>query len=357
MINRLEKFKLKASEIHYNKYNYNESFYYGCNKKIKILCPDHGIFEQTPHHHITRKQGCPKCRYINISISQRYDINEFIDKAKRVHGDKYDYSLVQYVNRKTKVKIICSEHGIFEQVPDNHLNGQTCGKCCGLNKTNNEIINEVKKVHGDKYDYSLVQYVDRKTKIKIICPKHGIFEQLSYAHSFGQGCPKCHGLNKTNDDFIKDAILVHGDKYDYSLVNYIKSKSKIKIICPKHGIFEQIPNMHLRNNGCPVCRESKGEKEIRILLISKSIKFIRQFTFKDCKNTLTLPFDFYLPEHNICIEYDGIQHFKPVNTFGGNKGFEKIKINDNIKTNYCFDNEIKLIRIPYNKIIKDYLVF
>ena len=349
------KFINKAKVIHNSKYDYSKTMFNGIKNKIKIICPIHGEFEQTPHHHVTRKQGCPKCRYTNISKKTRGCVKSFINKAKLIHGDKYDYSLVEYVNRKTKVKIICQIHGIFEQEPHNHINGQECGKCHGLHKTSVDFITQAKLIHGDKYGYSLVEYVNRKTKVKIICTKHGEFKQLSYAHLFGQGCPKCTGLNKTTDEFISDAKLIHNNKYNYSLVNYKSSKKKIIIKCYKHGEFEQIPNDHLRGKGCPICRESKGEEEIRQYLIENKIKYIKQYTFNGCKNINKLPFDFYLPDYNTCIEYDGIQHFKPIEHFGGNIGFLKLKQNDSIKANFCLKNNISLIRISYKCNIYDLL--
>jgi very-short-patch-repair endonuclease len=349
------KFINKAKIIHNNKYDYSKIIYNGIKSKVKIICSEHGEFEQTPHHHVTRKQGCPKCRYINISKKTRGSLQKFISDAKLVHSDKYDYSLVEYVNRKTKVKIICPKHGVFEQEPNNHINGQECGKCHGLYKTNDDFIIEAKTIHSEKYDYSLIKYIDSKTKVNIICPQHGEFKQLPYAHIYGQGCPKCIGLNKTTDEFIKEAKEVHGDKYDYSLVDYFDSREKIKIICKNHGEFIQSPNMHLRNNGCPICCESKGEKLVRVFLLENKINFIQQHKFNDCKNILPLPFDFYLPDYNICIEYDGIQHYKPVKAFGGQKGFELTKKNDLVKTNFCYDNRLTLIRIPYFSKVSDSL--
>ena len=125
--------------------------------------------------------------------------NEFILKAKSVHSDKYVYDLVMYINAKTKIKIVCSEHGEFEQTPNKHLSGQGCGKCVGKNKTTQDFINGAIKIHGNKYDYSLVDYKNNYTKVSIICEEHGLFEQEPTNHLFGQGCGKCFGKNKTTD--------------------------------------------------------------------------------------------------------------------------------------------------------------
>lgn len=148
--------------------------------------------------------------------------------------------------------------------------------------------------------------------------------------------------------FIEKAKIIHGDKYDYSLVEYVNKNVKVKIICNIHGQFEQRPSDHLSGCGCPICRESKGEKKIRNYLISKNIKFIPQHRFDDCKNTLPLPFDFYLPEHNTCIEYNGIQHYKPVDKFGGEESFIIQQKCDKIKKDFCCINSINLIIIKFD---------
>lgn len=163
----------------------------------------------------------------------------------------------------------------------------------------------------------------------------------------------------TNNELINKFNLKHYSFYNYSLVNYIDSKTKIKIICPKHNEFEQLPYEHLRGKGCPICNESKGEKEIRNILDNKQIKFIPQYKFNDCKHVNKLPFDFYLPNYNICIEFHGLQHFEPIKWFGGQDVFDKLIKRDKIKENYCNINGIKLIIIPYyeniNKIINESL--
>jgi hypothetical protein len=154
-----------------------------------------------------------------------------------------------------------------------------------------------------------------------------------------------------NDELINKFKLKHYNFYDYSLVDYIDFKTKIKIICPKHNIFEQLPYEHLRGKGCSICNESKGEKEIRNILINKKINFIPQHKFSDCKHINKLPFDFYLPDYNVCIEYHGLQHYEPIKWFGGQIVFDKLIKRDKIKENYCILNNIKLIIIPYRKNI------
>lgn len=285
-----------------------------------------------------------------------YETTEnFIKKSKLTHGDKYDYSNSKYINAKTTVKIICPIHGEFEQIPRNHIRGQNCQKCSGVYMDKNYFIEKSKSLHGDKYDYSLVNYTTQLTKIQIICPIHGMFEQKPKDHLLGKGCIKCSGKNKTTDDLIKEFSEINNHQYNYSKVIYKDAKTKVEIICDKHGAFEQTPNAHLRGQGCPICRESKGEKEIRNYLINKKISFIPQHKFSDCKNLKELPFDFYLPDYNTCVEFNGEQHFKPIKYFGGVDKFKKVQINDFIKFNYCKSNKINLIIINNIKNIKTLL--
>jgi len=274
--------------------------------------------------------------------------NNFIEKSKKVHDNFYDYSLVEYKNNTTKVKIICPEHGIFEQSPKHHANGSKCPSCRGLKKLNNKtFIDKSREVHGNFYDYSLVEYKNNKTKVKIICSNHGIFEQKPNDHLMNHGCPKCYGNEKSQEEFISECKIKQDNFYDYSLVEYKNNT----IICPEHGIFEQIPKNHLRGSICPKCssKNSKPEKQIINLLESKKIKYHYQYRFKNCKNKRSLPFDFYLPDYNLIIEYDGQQHFKPIEIFGGEKDFTQRKINDIIKNNYCLANNIKLLRVSYKE--------
>ena len=310
-----------------------------------------------------------KRKILELSLIVRYlldvrklRIEEFIERAKLIHGDKYDYSKVNYVNNKTKISIICPIHGEFEQTPNCHLDNQGCPNCGNesfrLKKmlTIQEFVNQAKLIHGSKYDYSNVIYKGYDDEVKIICPTHGEFEQTPHSHLNGSGCQRCGNVKpKSLDEIIQLSKSFHGDKYDYSKTKYINAKTKIKIICPEHGEFEQLHNHHILGQGCPICKESKGEKIIRLFLKTKGIKFIKQKRFKECKDIRPLPFDFYLPEHNICIEYDGEQHFRPIKRFGGDAGYQKILKTDKIKNNFCLKNGFKLIRVKYNDDVNEKL--
>ena len=188
---------------------------------------------------------------------------QFIKKAINKHGDKYDYSKVEYTNSQTKVCIICPEHGEFWQEPAAHVRGYNCPICAKekrnkhLRKTTDNFIYNAIKTHGVKYNYSKVEYINSQTKVCIICPEHGEFFMLPINHINGQGCPKCAGKCMDTELFISKSREVHGNKYDYSKVEYIDSKTKVCIICPEHGEFWQAPAKHLYGRGCPKCANKK----------------------------------------------------------------------------------------------------
>ena len=165
-----------------------------------------------------------------------------------------------------------------------------------------EFIEKSKKVHGNEYDYSKVIYKNNSTKVCIICNKHGIFKQTPSLHIYDKcGCSKCAKINSriTINDFIEKPKLIHGNKYDYSLVDYKNQRTKIKIICPLHGEYEQTPNKHLQNRGCPHCKMSKGEIKIKKYLDEKNIHYIYEHKFNNCLNIKKLSFDFFIPMYNI----------------------------------------------------------
>ena len=341
---------------------------------------------------------------------------DFVKKANEIHKDKYDYSKVDYINKKTKVCIICPEHGEFWQTPEKHIDrAQGCPKCSGRGKTTEDIIEDFRKIHGDKYDYSKVDYKKWNIKVCIICPEHGEFWQTPNCHKMGQGCPKCGGhMRSNNEDFIRKANMkhhfrynyekvnyinnqtkvciicpehgefymrpnhhlkgigcpkcsdkyhmstdeyiekanrIHSHKYDYSETVYINNKSNVYIICPKHGGFWQNAKHHLKGSGCPLCCQSHLERDTEKFLVEKEIKYEREKRFEWLGRQRL---DFYLPEYNSAIECQGIQHFKPV-SFGGNLDanelFKQIRRNDERKKLLCLQNGIKLFYVNFDEDI------
>lgn len=277
--------------------------------------------------------------------------DEFIDRCLRIHGDKYDYSMVTYKCSKTKVKIICKNHGIFEQMPYNHLMGKGCNICkpnFGEKLRLEDFIEMSNKIHNFEYDYSLVNYINNKTKVKIICKKHGTFEQEPRGHLSGLKCATCQGNKKmTKVDFIERCSVIFDNKYDYSESIIDGTKSKTTIRCPKHGHFTQAVESHIRGHGCPKCKDSKGEKIISWFLDKNKIKYETQKMFDGCFDVRKLRFDFYIPNMNTCIEFDGRHHFEEIE-YGIHKLEDTIK-KDKIKNKFCEENKIRLIRISYDQ--------
>ena len=269
---------------------------------------------------------------------------------------------MDYKNNKTNINLICPIHGIFNQRPSEHLNGKGC-KLCGNIKTSKKLksnlgsfIAKAKLIHNDKFDYSDINYINNKTKIKIICPIHGEFEQTPNNHLKGHGCVKCSYKSNNIVLFIKQVKLKHNNKYDYDKSVYINNKTKLIITCPKHGDFNQTPDKHLnRNYGCPICKESKGERRVRSFLEKNLINFKTQHTFSDCRLIDELPFDFYLPDYNTCIEYHGIQHYEPVKFFGGVNKYKKQVKRDKQKEKYCNTQGVILIKIKYTQNVEKIL--
>jgi very-short-patch-repair endonuclease len=394
-----DEFIKKAKDIYGDKYDYSLTNYQNIKSKVKIIY-NGWIFEQKAEDHLLGKL-----------CELRWDTERFIFESKKIHGDKYDYSMVKFINMKTNVIIILD--GIaYNQSPSKHLMGRSPEKWIKL-KSNKEYIEEARKVWGYKYDYSLVDYKGAHEEI-LIKYKNIIYKQKAIQHLLGYNCER--DTIKNQDDFLRKCYERHGNKYDYSLVEYKGVEKKIKILykgiiyeqkagahlysnglvenvikkrtinefiemsnyihnnkynydksiyvnnstkliitCPKHGDFKQVPNSHLKGFGCNSCSESKGEKIISKYLTQHNIDFIRQEKFDGCVGIkYKLPFDFYLPKYRTVIEFDGIQHHQPVEHFGGVDAYERLKINDKIKNDYCEDNFIELIRIRYDQIDRIY---
>ncbi|EKD89569.1 MAG: hypothetical protein ACD_33C00045G0036, partial [uncultured bacterium] len=253
-----EEFIRKAMLIHGDRYGYENSNYLGAHIKVILDCYIHGPFEQTPAAHL-RSQGCVKCQYEFLSNYFVSNTQEFITKAIKIHGNKFDYSKSVYINAYTNIIIICPIHGEFEQKPDNHLQSKGCSKC------------------------SLEEFIIN------------------------------HPTRLTQEEFIIRAKQIHGDKFDYSKVVYINGWTKIIIVCPIHGDFLQTPNDHLQGSGCPICKSSKGELAILEILKKHGIKFTRQYQIPEIAHNLY--YDFYLPDYNLLIEFHGIQHYEYVSFF------------------------------------------
>ena len=278
--------------------------------------------------------------------------NSFISKAIKIHKDRYDYSKVNYINSKTKINIICKIHGEFEQLPSNHLSKHNCQKCAKNFKLDTlKFIDKAKQIHNDVYDYSKVNYVNADTKIIIICKIHGEFIQIPDFHINRKcGCPKCSNNVKFDTlKFIEKSKQIHGNKYVYSRVEYINNQIPIIIICKIHGDFTQQPYVHLLNHGCPSCinkTEFLFLKKIQDFY--PTLK--KQYKVEWCKNKNCLPFDFVIEELKIIIEIDGPQHFIQVANWTSP---EIQKEKDKYKINCANENGFSVIRLLQIDILKD----
>lgn len=220
---------------------------------------------------------------------------EFIKRARAIHGDTFDYSLVKYNLITQPVVIICKNHGPFQQLPVVHLQGHKCPACAGVPRHDTQsFINKAIDIHGTRYDYSLTEYNGSHKKIKIICKLHGEFEQLATNHLRGKGCDKCareeswSDRKVTIDDFIERSRRSHGDKYSYHLVSFDKTTDKVLIICPVHGEFSTTANSHMLGSGCSKCGHAKRAAD-RVIPIDE---------FKDkCSNIHNGKYDYSLVEY------------------------------------------------------------
>jgi very-short-patch-repair endonuclease len=358
----LSDFLEKAKTIHSDLYDYSlVDNYKNYRTILNIICKEHGVFKQKASNHLTGN-GCQKCGRAVVEESKRLSQSDFLERSTNVHASRYDYSLVMYKNNSTKVKIICKEHGIFKQTPNNHMSGAGCKKCAideaakKRRKNNAFFIKKATLVHGNSYDYSLVKCDGTRNSVMIICKTHGVFTQNVSGHLNGRGCPKCGYENTrksqlmSTEDFVKKAKKRYGNKYDYSLTQYTGYYKDISIICREHGLFRRKAGYHLiGDSACPKCNSSKGELRIEKYLKTTCLLFESQKRFDNCRNKKRLPFDFYIPAHNLLIEYDGEQHFIPVKMWGGEGGLERNQKRDAIKTRYAERHNIRLVRIPYTE--------
>lgn len=358
----------KAKTVHGDKYDYSNVNYVNNKTHVSITCQKHGDFKQTPNAHL-RGNECPCCanikRYKTLydnGNKQRLTSEDFIKKAKGVHGDVYDYSRVEYINNYTDVEIICSKHGSFFQKPYNHLSGTECPKCSHEKQrlSNEMFIAKAKQIHGDKYDYQKVEYTNNHTKVCIICPEHGEFWQEPQNHLNGNGCYECAKKNfgeykaLTLEDILEKFKSKHGDKYDYSSFMYCGYDEKSVVTCKEHGPFLITPHSHINGHGCKHCANKYllGETSLKNTLEKHFDRVLYQVKSDTVgfewlgKQSL----DFYIPEINTAIEYQGEQHFTPIRYWGGEKKFAYTRELDIEKNKKATDNKVNVIYFRYGKI-------
>lgn len=296
---------------------------------------------------------------------KRLTNKEFIERSKLSHKDidNYDFSTLDVTTRdeKGRITITCKKHGDFRMRPSHFMKGCTCPYCNGSSKKDSEVISGLSKIHKD-LDFSITKFSehDEKYRIKVICPIHGIRNLNYYNLRRGQGCDLCRhkkgGLKQrmSYDTFIKRAEDTFGNgTYIYSkdIMKNRDDNGKITVTCPTHGDFKvSLDNFLSRHSGCPICNQSHLEEEVRLFLIKNNIDFIQEKTFDWLKDKNNLFLDFYLPDLNAAIECQGIQHFKPIDFFGGKNSLPIIEHRDDLKYHLCEEHNIKLLYFTHNNL-------
>ena len=358
-----EKFKERAIALWGNEYDYSLAHCECSIDLVKIICKEHGVFEKQVWNHLNG-QGCPKCSKEHFASKVCIGKEEIIKRCKETHGDKYKYDLVDTNRVSDKIKIICDKHGVFEQFAFHHINGNGCPICATentaskLSLTQEEFIKRAKEIHNGFYTYEKTVFVTTKKKVIVTCPKHGDFETIASNHLKGSGCPHCArernavACRNTQEDFLRRAKEVHGDRYCYEKTIYQTLETPVTITCPEHGDFTQTPISHLHGNGCPHCHRSKGETKVANFLQIHNVKFEIQKKVENLNlfgGRKYFLLDFYLQDYNTIIEYNGEHHYQPVEWFGGEKNYKLQQLRDESLRQYCKENKIKLIEIPYTE--------
>ena len=335
-----ENFVKKANVKHNSKYDYSKFIYIDSKTKGEIICPEHGSFWQTPQSHV-RGNACPLCA--NKKRGGKSSIDQFVKKSIRIHGYKYNYSKVKYINAQTKITIICPIHGEFQQTPQAHLNGQGCPKCYGRNYTMEELITECHKVHSNKYDYSKLNVKNKQEKGKIICPIHGEFWQTITKHLQGQGCPACgiieRSANKTfsTEKFLNKAKNISNGKDNFNGFKYVSMRKKASFYCNLHGIYRMRPYDYLQGHRCPKCANIESKPENEIAEFCASILGEEKIIRRDRSVLKNRELDIYIPSKQMAIEYNGLIWHS--DKFGKDKHYHLSK------TEECKKLGIKLIQI------------
>lgn len=366
-----QQFMERMHEKYDGVYDLSKTNFISMDSKVTFICPIHGEFQLNAKTAYRKKAGkCPKCFDLVRGKNAKHKhmtTDEFIEKANIKYNRKYDYSKVDMDNRREdgKVCIICheldedgNEHGEFWQKPSQHLFGKSCPKCGSKKKTTKSFIKESIALHGDKFTYDKTEYKDIFTPVIITCKKdHHDFSVTPHNHLKGRGCPYCSkSIGTTFEEFFNVSNKIHNGKYTYYPSEW-KNKAhevKVRITCPKHGDFWQEPYNHMHGSGCPSCNNSKLESEIFLLLRENDICFEVQKQYNWLGRQ---KLDFYLPQYNIAIECQGVQHFKPVEYFGGEATFKGIVERDKIKKELCEEHGIKLLYYSNLGIEYPYEVF
>lgn len=352
-----EEFKQKFYNKYGNLYNLDKVNYVNNKTEVIVTCPIHGDFKKRPDC-LMDGGKCPQCSKTIHTTEE-----EFIKKANYVHNNFFIYDNCNFKNVNSEVKVTCPIHGEWFPKANNHLSGMNCPQCSKegikheitlLKPKNNSttryttetFIEKSNKVHNNEYSYNKTFYEKNNKKVIVTCSIHGDFEVTPNHHLSGRGCPKCAGNARLNTEtFAKKANIIHNYKYSYDKTNYEKTHKNVIIECPIHGVFEMSPANHLKGQGCPKCNQSYLEKTIMETLKEKNIDYVFQKKFEWLGQQ---SMDFYLPDYNIAIECQGIQHFEPIDFAGKGNEWAKTLLHENQerdkrKFDLCKENNINLL--------------
>jgi very-short-patch-repair endonuclease len=286
----------------------------------------------------------------------------FILRARDKHGDQFDYSNSRFAGFAKPIEVVCRRHGACTTTPQSHLANRAggCRKCreelvhLSRSLSTDKFIRRAKEIHGDRYDYHLVHSAGTRSRVVIVCPRHGSFRMKACRHLEGRGCRKCAFERIGSEqrlsfwDFVERVIEVHGaNQYEYELKDFVNLHSSIPIHCPRHGRFLQSVANHLKGRGCPSCIHSLGEKRVHEVLQMLDVEFTEQARFSDCCDRQQLRFDFYVPSRRLLIEFDGRQHYETSEKWGGEEKLADIQRRDAIKDRFAAEHGYRLLRIPY----------
>lgn len=309
-----ERFLEEAASVWGDRWDYSDTVYSGSGAYLHVRCREHGTFTQICQTHLKGSVGCPGCKW------GMWDTDSFIQRATLTHGEVLDYSSVRYVDATTPVILICRTHGEFEQSPSEHIAAKNpCAQCAGRVLTTPQLVERARAYWGSRFDYSKTTYVNESSKVKIICREHGEFEQVMRHHIQGRlGCSACRGVVTDTDSFIA-AVAAHGFPLTFEDVEYTNNQGEVILTCSLHGPYKTVADYAVQGyvtcNGCKSAHSSAKEREVAEFIreVCPNIE-VRTNVYGVLP---TQELDIYIPELHLAVEFNGLYYhssrFKPIN--------------------------------------------
>lgn len=337
--------------------------YENTKTRIHLKCNvDNYCWNVSYNNFIYNKRSCPKCSNTVSPTQQEAELNVFQRCLVK------NFSLIEtfkYKNSQTKIHLKCNVDEYEWYTSYNNLNKTGCRKCCKTAKLTykefeKNILKRCEEVNCQVISPIIYKNASSKIHLKYNIDKYEWFPEYNNFVNSRNGCPKCNNVGKLSQNVMENNIISRCDEMNYSLIDNVvcignKTKFKIKCNVCSSEWMPNYNNFYYKKTGCPKCNQSKGELNVLNYLNFNNIQYFREYKFDNCKYKRKLPFDFYLPKYNLCIEFDGEQHFNSQNCWGGDDKLKIIRIRDEIKNNYCLENNINLIRIKYDENIEDIL--